>query len=77
MTQNNGTDDTSPTFKGFEEGSSTLSKEDNALLALRREKFTRNLNNALKNRKQNLRHLQSNRKANSKRTPFTSSARYP
>lgn len=45
---NNGTDDTSPTFKGFEEGSSTLSKEDNALLALRQEKFLRNLNNALK-----------------------------
>ena len=45
---NTGTDDTSPTFKGFEEGSSTLSKEDNALLALRQEKFLRNLNNALK-----------------------------
>ena len=45
---NNGTDDTSPTFKGFEEGSSALSKEDNALLALRQEKFLRNLNNALK-----------------------------
>lgn len=45
---NNGTDDTSPTFKGFEEGSSTLSKEDNALLAVRQEKFLHNLNNALK-----------------------------
>tara|TARA_B100001059_G_C17725779_1_gene523324 strand:+ start:542 stop:919 length:378 start_codon:yes stop_codon:yes gene_type:complete len=45
---NNGTDDTSPTFKGFEEGSSTLSKEDNALLAGRQEKFLHNLNNALK-----------------------------
>ena len=44
----NGTDDTSPTFKGFEEGSSTLSKEDNALLAARQEKFLHNLNNALK-----------------------------
>ena len=43
----NGTDDTSPTFKGFEEGSSTLSKEDNALLAARQEKFLQ-LNNALK-----------------------------
>ena len=45
---NNGTDDTSPTFKGFEEGSSTLSKEDNALLAARQEKFLHNLHNALK-----------------------------
>jgi hypothetical protein len=36
---NNGTDDTSPTFKGFEEGSETLSKEENAQLALRQEKF--------------------------------------
>ena len=44
----NGTDDTSPTFKGFEEGSSTLSKEDNALLAARQEKFLHNLHNALK-----------------------------
>ena len=45
---NNGTDDTSPTFKGFEEGSTTLSKEDNALLAARQEKFIHSLNNALK-----------------------------
>ena len=45
---NNGTDDTSPTFKGFEEGSQTLSKEENAQLALRQEKFIFNLRNALK-----------------------------
>lgn len=45
---NNGTDDTSPTFKGFEEGSETLSKEENAQLALRQEKFIFNLRNALK-----------------------------
>jgi cell fate regulator YaaT (PSP1 superfamily) len=45
---NNGTDDTSPTFKGFEEGSETLSKEENAQLALRQEKFIHNLYNALK-----------------------------
>ena len=45
---NNGTDDTSPTFKGFEEGSETLSKEENAQLALRQEKFIHNLKNALK-----------------------------
>jgi RNA polymerase-binding transcription factor DksA len=44
---NNGTDDTSPSFKGFEEGSATLSKEDNALLAARQEKFIYSLNNAL------------------------------
>ncbi|MGC6428524.1 MAG: TraR/DksA family transcriptional regulator [Flavobacteriales bacterium] len=45
---NNGTDDTSPTFKGFEEGSETLSKEENTQLALRQEKFIHNLENALK-----------------------------
>lgn len=45
---NNGTEDTSPTFKGFEEGSETLSKEENAQLALRQEKFIFNLKNALK-----------------------------
>lgn len=44
----NGTDDTSPTFKGFDEGSTTLSKEDNALLAARQEKFVISLNNAIK-----------------------------
>ena len=44
---NNGTDDTSPTFKAFEEGSETMSKEANAQLALRQEKFIRDLKNAL------------------------------
>ncbi len=44
---NNGTDDTSPTFKAFEEGSETMSKEANVQLALRQEKFIRDLNNAL------------------------------
>jgi len=44
---NNGTDDTSPTFKAFEEGSSTMSKEANAQLAIRQEKFLRDLKNAL------------------------------
>mgnify|MGYP001079024670 FL=1 len=43
----NGTDDTSPTFKAFEEGSETMSKEANTQLALRQEKFTRDLKNAL------------------------------
>ena len=43
----NGTEDTSPTFKQFEEGSSTLSKEENINLAERQAKFIRNLSNAL------------------------------
>ena len=43
----NGTDDTSPTFKAFEEGSSTLSKDENMKLAMRQEKFIQSLNNAL------------------------------
>src|SRR5690554_1696503 len=45
--QNNGTDDTSPTFKAFEEGSETMSKEANSQLAIRQEKFIRDLKNAL------------------------------
>ncbi|WP_430411229.1 TraR/DksA family transcriptional regulator [Kordia sp.] len=44
---NNGTDDTSPTFKAFEEGSETMSKEKNMQLAIRQEKFIRDLKNAL------------------------------
>jgi len=44
---NNGTDDTAPTFKAFEEGSKTMSKEANTQLALRQEKFIRDLKNAL------------------------------
>ena len=43
----NGTEDTSPTFKPFEEGSETMSKEANAQLAARQEKFIRDLRNAL------------------------------
>ena len=43
----NGTDDTSPTFKAFEEGSATMSKEANSALAIRQEKFIRDLKNAL------------------------------
>ena len=43
----NGTEDTSPTFKAFEEGSATLSKEENMKLAMRQEKFINNLKNAL------------------------------
>jgi len=43
----NGTEDTSPTFKAFEEGSTTLSKEENVKLAERQAKFIRSLNTAL------------------------------
>ena len=43
----NGTEDTSPTFKAFEEGSTTLSKEENVKLAERQAKFIRSLQNAL------------------------------
>lgn len=44
---NNGTDDTSPTFKAFEEGSETMSKEANSQLAIRQQKFIRDLKNAI------------------------------
>lgn len=44
---NNGTDDTAPTFKAFEEGSETMSKEANTQLAIRQEKFIRDLKNAI------------------------------
>ena len=43
----NNTDDTSPQFKAFEEGSETMSKEANVQLAIRQEKFIRDLKNAL------------------------------
>ena len=44
---NNGTEDTSPTFKAFEEGSATMSREANSALAIRQEKFIRDLKNAM------------------------------
>ena len=44
---NNGTEDTSPTFKSFDDGSATMSKEANSALAIRQEKFIRDLKNAL------------------------------
>jgi len=44
---NNGTDDTSPTFKAFDEGSEVMSKETSSQLAIRQEKFIRDLNNAI------------------------------
>ncbi|CAM1334603.1 TraR/DksA family transcriptional regulator [Tenacibaculum aestuariivivum] len=43
----NGTEDTSPTFKSFEEGSDTMAKEANMQLGIRQEKFIRDLKNAL------------------------------
>ena len=36
---NNGTEDTAPTFKAFEEGSETMSKEANTQLAIRPRKI--------------------------------------
>jgi len=43
----NDTNDTSPTFKVLEEGYSVLSKEENSRLAARQQKFITNLENAL------------------------------
>ncbi len=43
----NGTDDTAPTFKAFDEGSQVMSKETASQLAIRQQKFIRDLNNAL------------------------------
>lgn len=44
---NNGTDDTSPTFKMMEDGSDTLGREETSQLAARQEKFVISLRNAL------------------------------
>ena len=44
---NNGTDDTSPSFKSFDEGADTMAKEANVKLAIRQEKLIRDLKNAL------------------------------
>ena len=46
-TDNNGTDDTSPSFKLIEDGSETLSREETAQLAGRQEKFIKHLEDAL------------------------------
>ena len=43
----NGTNDTSSSFKSFDEGSEVMNKEKNVQLAIRQEKFIRDLNNAL------------------------------
>ena len=44
---NNGTDDTLSSFKSFDEGSDVMNKEANVQLAIRQEKFIRDLKNAL------------------------------
>ena len=46
-TDNNGTDDTSPSFKMIEDGSETMSREETAQLASRQEKFIKHLEDAL------------------------------
>jgi RNA polymerase-binding transcription factor DksA len=43
----NGTEDTAPQFKAFDEGSAVMSKETSSQLAIRQEKFLRDLKNAL------------------------------
>ena len=43
----NGTNDTSPSFKMMEDGSDTLSREETSQLAARQEKFVISLKNAL------------------------------
>ena len=43
----NGTEDTSPTFRSFDDGSDTMAKEANMQLAVRQEKFIRDLKNGL------------------------------
>lgn len=44
---NNGTEDTSPQFRSFDDGADVMSKESNVQLAIRQEKFIRDLKNAL------------------------------
>lgn len=45
--EGNGTEDTSPTFKSFDESSDITAKEANMQLAIRQEKFIRDLKNGL------------------------------
>lgn len=47
LKDNNGTDDTSPTFKLIEDGSDVLSREETSQLAVRQQKFVKSLNDAL------------------------------
>ena len=46
-TDNNGVDDTSPTYKALEEGANTQTKEELSLLASRQQKFIKGLEAAL------------------------------
>ncbi len=45
--ENNGTDDTSPSFKMMEDGNDTQTREETAQMAARQEKFIKNLQDAL------------------------------
>ena len=45
--ENNGTDDTSHSFKMMEDGSETQTREETAQMAARQEKFIKNLQDAL------------------------------
>src|ERR1017187_5746008 len=47
LRDDNGTNDTSPTFKTLEDAGDLLSKEETAQHAMRQEKFIQHLNNAL------------------------------
>lgn len=47
LADDNGTNDTSPSFKLMEDGSDVLSKEETAQLAIRQEKFIKHLEDAL------------------------------
>lgn len=47
LKDDNGTDDTSPTFKLIEDGSDVLSREETAQLAARQQKFIKHLQDAL------------------------------
>lgn len=46
-TDNNGVDDTSPTYKVLEEGANTQTKEELSMLAARQQKFIKGLEAAL------------------------------
>lgn len=46
-TDNNGGDDTSPTYKALEEGANTQTKEELSMLAARQQKFIKGLEAAL------------------------------
>ena len=47
LMDNNGVDDTSPTYKALEEGANTQTKEELSMLAARQQKFIKGLEAAL------------------------------